>query len=722
MRGPISSKWCHVAIGLLLLARSVSSSQTREEQGREVLRGVRAAHLMIDFGMEALEFDQWDSFDLVMKLSRAKEETTLADDKLGNDEWDVRRDMLLVERLGRDMVAGKAIPSASVKILDKHFKLPNDPVTGLRLEQDAVRASVEAIERCRLDLQQLSERLAAGKPLDDDELALVQNQHSRFRSGDQLTWGVLDLYLDFPRMAKAYSSSGPRNQHAIRILLGRRGKADTQAVALLLEAIRGSTPIERYDAALAAGTMRPSTDRLIAALVNCLDDPDPRVARAAVRSLLSLNATQSAPAMLRRLRGTLGDKEGARRDRELGFAFEEYNILDSSIGFRHDLPTELIFALGRLRHQEAIPLLWDIVQGTGTDMWRYEGLYELNHGGAAIEAIVAICSDDAAEVARRALAMKSATVDALGAAANVLGECGQLTDVPVLIGLMSRLDRAARTVPDLRFQSDRSMARVTFAAERLLYLTDADEPKLAENRQALIAELRRCASGPFGEGIIVGLEFFDPDHVAVTALALAPDTTAMPNARRIAIEILGKAGNLDYVEPLLALFEDNGNATNGPVGLHAAWATLKILAAEDRTEPRVAALVNRVAERLERIELADRSRPPYFVRVLIQLDSDRGVVMCSSLALDGKQDDFRRSTALACIAHEAKPNRELAMSLQSLLDLSASDPRENEVIHAAAVRAMAQLLGLEHEESGGSCGPSVEEAVRQELAKVPRPM
>jgi hypothetical protein len=209
--------------------------------------------------------------------------------------------------------------------------------------------------------------------------------------------------------------------------------------------------------------------------------------------------------MVRRLRLAAADKEGALRDKGLGFAFEEYDISDSFIGFRHDLPTELIFALGRLRCREAIPLLWEIVRGKGEDIWQYEGIYELGHGGVAFEAIVAVGSDDPAAAARRALAAKSATVDARGAAANVLGERGRLADVPVLIDLMSRLDRAARSAPDHRFQTSRTMSRATFAAERLLFFADPADSKLAETRQALIAELRRCASGPFGEPMIAAL-------------------------------------------------------------------------------------------------------------------------------------------------------------------------------------------------------------------------
>jgi len=35
---------------------------------------------------------------------------------------------------------------------------------------------------------------------------------------------------------------------------------------------------------------------------------------------------------------------------------------------------------------------------------------------------------------------------------------------------------------------------------------------------------------PFGERMIAALEYFDPDHVEETALALAADTKAEPDA------------------------------------------------------------------------------------------------------------------------------------------------------------------------------------------------
>ncbi len=349
MRSSIASKQCRLAIAILLLAPSIAVAQTRVEQGREVLNGVRAAHLMIDFGMEALDRYPMDSLNLAEMLFPEEEQA-----ELGDHEWRFRRRMLQAERLGRDMIAGKAIPDSSPKILDEHYELIKDPITGLRWNKEAVRLSDKSNRRYRKLLQQLAEKLAAGTPLADDELAMVRGQFSRFRSGDQLRWRVVDLSLDVPRMIEAYSSAGPKDQHAIRILLGHRGKTDPRTVAFVLEALGGNTPIGRYDAALAAGKMRPPSDRLISALTNCLDDPDPRVARAAVRSLLSLNATQSAPAMLRRLQRAAGDKDGAVLGEKLGFAFEEYDISDSRIGFRHDLPTELMFALGRFHYREAV--------------------------------------------------------------------------------------------------------------------------------------------------------------------------------------------------------------------------------------------------------------------------------------------------------------------------------------------------------------------------------
>ena len=158
---------------------------------------------------------------------------------------------------------------------------------------------------------------------------------------------------------------------------------------------------------------------------------------------------------------------------KLRFGFDEYDILDSHIGFRYDLPTELIFALGRFRHHEAAPLLWEIVKGKGKIVWQYEGIYEIDHGGVAVEAISAMAPEHVAATARRVLALENARVDAMGSAANLLGECGELADVPILLKLMATLDAAARRTKDARYAMNRATSRVAFAAERLLFFADA---------------------------------------------------------------------------------------------------------------------------------------------------------------------------------------------------------------------------------------------------------
>ena len=56
---------------LLISSPSVAGAQARVEQGREVLDTVRAMHLMIDFGGEALDPNQLNSLTLAEKL-RAK--------------------------------------------------------------------------------------------------------------------------------------------------------------------------------------------------------------------------------------------------------------------------------------------------------------------------------------------------------------------------------------------------------------------------------------------------------------------------------------------------------------------------------------------------------------------------------------------------------------------------------------------------------------------------
>lgn len=694
---------CQVAALLLVLAPSMAGAQSRVEQGREVLNGVRATHLMIDFGINVLQPDQVDSYNLAQDLAT---KTNEAESRAGDDEWHLRLAMLHVETFGRDMVAGKPISASDAKILDEYFKHPLDPVTGWRADEETARTSNEII---RTQHQGFAARLSAGRPLADDDCIMGWES---FRSGDQLTWRIAGLSFDVAAILKAYPSASPKSKHEMRMLLGLCGRADETCVAFLQGALRGSTPIERYDAAIAAGQMRPASDKLILALTERLSDLDPRVARAACRSLLALNAGQSAPAMLHRLGAIIEDKASALVAQKLRFQFDEYHILDSFIGFRYDLPTEIIFALGCFRCRATAPLLWEIVGGKGRDIWRHEGIYELDHGGVAAEAILAMDAEHAAAAARRVLAFGSATVDAKGAAANLLGECGGLADVPVLLKLMASMDAAARRLSDHHYTMHRAMSRVSFAAERLLFFADTSDRSFAGIRHDLVVALRRCANGPFGPPFIAALEDFDPQHVEATALGLAADPRAEPDARRIATEILTKSNKLCYVEPLLALFEDDGNATNGPVGLHAARAASKILAAADRADPQVAICAGRVADKLERMDVG-KSRlvgGSEFRAVLVQVDSNRGVRVCSCVALDEHESHSRRSMALEQIAQYAKPNRELAMRLRPLLDISLgksvvnADLRDNALreratneCRATAARAIATLLGLKYE-------------------------
>ena len=70
MRVRIASRRYRFAPVLLLLVASLADAQTRVEQGRDVLNTVRAMHLMIDFGGEALAPDQLDSLTLAEKLAQ----------------------------------------------------------------------------------------------------------------------------------------------------------------------------------------------------------------------------------------------------------------------------------------------------------------------------------------------------------------------------------------------------------------------------------------------------------------------------------------------------------------------------------------------------------------------------------------------------------------------------------------------------------------------------
>ncbi len=353
-------------------------------------------HLMIDFGGEALDANQLDSITLAEKLE--PKITKGERDELGDGEWCLRSAMLHIEKLGRDMIAGKPISEANAKILNGYFEVPIDPETGVRIDKETAR---KANEFSRTFHRQIAAKLIAGQALTEDDCVMG---FYGFRSGDQLAWRIPDLSFDVAAMLKAYPSAEPKSKHAMRMLIGLRGKADEQCVTFMLDGLRGSAPIERYDAAIAAGQMLPASDKLISALSDRLDDSDPRVARAATRSLLMLDATQSGPAMLRRLRSIIEDKASAALAEKLGFGFDEYNIRNSYNGFRYDLPTELMFALGRLRHSEATPLLWEIVKGKCKDVWHYEGIHEMDHGGVAVEAISAMDPKQVAATARRVLA------------------------------------------------------------------------------------------------------------------------------------------------------------------------------------------------------------------------------------------------------------------------------------------------------------------------------
>ncbi len=286
------------------------------------------------------------------------------------------------------------------------------------------------------------------------------------------------------------------------------------------------------------------------------------------------------------------------------------------------------------------------------------------------------------------------------------------------------------------------MSRATFAAERLVFFADRGDSRYPATQRQFVVTLRNCASGPFGESRIAALADFDPDHVEATALTIAADTKAEPDARRIAIEILARSRNIQYVEPLMPLFEDDGNATNGPVGLHAGWTVAKILAAANRADPKVAGYVRRVGDKLEGINTNKFTGGWEFHSVLIKVDSDRGVRLCSRIALDGKASEQDRAIALRQIAEFAHPSPELAIPLRPLLDFSSGSPEPNDSpsrvasreddtrsMRACAARAMAELLGLKWEEKQAT-GPRPEakgevydplaETVRKALDNLPR--
>ena len=56
--------------------------------------------------------------------------------------------MLQVEKLGRDMIAGKPISDANAKILNEHFKVPIDPITGLRIDKDGRTVQMRSTGLC----------------------------------------------------------------------------------------------------------------------------------------------------------------------------------------------------------------------------------------------------------------------------------------------------------------------------------------------------------------------------------------------------------------------------------------------------------------------------------------------------------------------------------------------------------------------------------------------
>ncbi len=579
-----ASIW-QIILLLLFVAPSIVGDQQRIEQGHAVLDAVVAMHRLIDFGIEGLEPKQVDSFWLAEGLSHDSLNPGRKDSKsddLGCDEWRLRSGMLRAEKLGRDLIAGKPISAEAAKIVDQ------------RRHKD-IDAERRADELNRTFHRSLAAKLIAGQSLDDDEFVM---QCQSFRSGAQFSWHVPDLTFDVALMLKAYPSAPPKSQHAMLMLLGLRGKADELCIGFMLDCLKATAPIERYDAAIAIGQMQSKADRLVSALINLVDDPDPRVARAATRSLLVLDAEKSAPAMLRRLKSIIDVQATAAVSKKADRGFDEYEIRDGQSGVRYDLPTELMVALGRFRHRQAAPLLWEIVNGRGKDVWPHDGIYEMDHGGVAVEAIAALDAQQVSIAARRVLALDSATVDAVGAAANLLGPCGELSDVPVLLKRLAKFDAVARGT-ELRFDMQRAVSRIAFAAERLVFFGDKSAPKYSASKRQLIATLGDCASGPFGEPLIAALEYFDPEHVEATALILAADTKAEPNARRIAIEILAKSRNPHYINPLSALISDRGNATNGSIGLHAGQAVVKILAAADLTDAQAAECVRRVGDNLE---------------------------------------------------------------------------------------------------------------------------
>ncbi|MHC4404040.1 MAG: HEAT repeat domain-containing protein [Planctomycetota bacterium] len=655
------------------------------EMGHRILEGVRAFHVMIDFGGEALDQEQQRALSLCLRLSSELGEPN----DPTHDAFACRRRALRLERLARDLIAGRTVTKVNAALLEKHVRFAEDELTDL---------SRRLQEKGRAQLRQAASRALSVEPVSEEDSQFM-GSWTFFVVADPTT-DVGELPLDTAAAAKLYPSASKSRQRLIRFLLGLRGQADEHAVALLLTAMEGDEPIERYDVLWVAGRIRPVRDKLVAAMIGRLNDPDPRVARAAVRSLVRLEATAAAPAMLQRLRETVHDKQLATLNFKLGDDFDgNYpSRLFPRVGYRYDLSSELIYALGRLRCSDAKPLLWEIARGTGSGTWRYEGIYELGHGGVAVEAIRDIGEEPPEAIARHALALDGATLDALGSAANILGEHGDLADVPRLLEIMDRLDELARDDDHYYYQFGRTMSRTQFAAVRVMTFSDPGDPSYQGNRRNLIELLRRCAGGRFGPEAVAALHCFDPKTAAADALALAADTNAQPNARSIAIEMLGNAKNLEYIEPLVRLFEDDANCTNPPLGFHAAWAAQKILAVADPQDAAAAALAKRVADELERLELADDWRPTVYVRVLLAVDSDRGVGICSQFALDEKSPTLNRQIALENIRRFAKPNSKLAGPLRPLLSSKLEDESEEQALRADAAMAMARLLGIEFNE------------------------
>ncbi|MGD0815573.1 MAG: DUF3160 domain-containing protein [Verrucomicrobiota bacterium] len=113
--------------------------------------------------------------------------------------------------------------------------------------------------------------------------------------------------LDGKTLISDFDAQSPRTRRLYCVLLSSAAQRTDDAGKLLLRAMEDANDGVRWQAALAAGRAHWQNEPPVGSLLNCLKDTNQYVAAAAVRSLVSLGATNIAPALMAKLKARISE-------------------------------------------------------------------------------------------------------------------------------------------------------------------------------------------------------------------------------------------------------------------------------------------------------------------------------------------------------------------------------------------------------------------------------